>query len=88
MAIKRLIHQIFSIARDWCKHVMPISVCVGVHGLGTTNILYSECLGCLLGLTLEAKLFSSGEHQTQVHFIISSGTLEKLASHSMTKYVT
>ena len=41
----------------------------------------------LLGFTLGAKLVS-GKHLTQVHLKISSLTLENLASHLMTKYIT
>jgi len=41
----------------------------------------------LLGFTLGAKLVSS-KRLTQVHLEISSLTLENLASHLMTKYIT
>lgn len=50
------------------------SVCLDVHALGTKKILYPACLDCrrasrtknVTWLTLEAKIFSSGEHLTQV----------------------
>jgi len=41
----------------------------------------------ILGFKLGAKLVSS-KHLTQVHLKISSRTLENLASHLMTKYIT
>ena len=62
------------------------SVFLGVHPLGTEKILYPACLDGrrpskpknVTWLTLEAKIFSSGKHLTQVQYKnIVNRTLKK-----------
>jgi len=65
-------------SRD-CATIIKRGKCGGVN-----RVLHNEIL---LGFTLGAKLVSS-KHLTQVHLKISSLTLENLASHLMTKYIT
>jgi len=63
----------------YCTYsVCPVNVTVTV---------IVKCFEILLGFTLGAKLVSS-KHLTQVHLKISSLTLENLAAHLMTKYIT
>ena len=79
--------NIFCVSLKWLNNALFRRV----HPLGTKNILYPTCVDCgaskkktiLLGLTPEAKLFTSGEHLK-----ISRRNLENLASHPMTMYIT